>query len=178
MLIPVFGWIAGATMLTVSFTALEDNVRNSSYRVDSCQSNVNDAEYYVRQVESNIDNLRAQISRTEAAIKTTENKITELGNKIRDLQKVQKEIAETKIGLSKCVVSIGETHALSNVIHKEISQELVFVNTLVRPLESLAAHFDKLLGLSAGHGNVAQKIKKTIEHISQATIDCDIDCYA
>ena len=48
IVLPVLGWIAGPTMVVVSLTVLEDNVKSAQSGVSSAKDNVNDSENWLQ----------------------------------------------------------------------------------------------------------------------------------
>ena len=48
IVVPVLSWIAGPTMVVVSLTVLEDNVKSAQSGVSSAKDNVNDSENWLQ----------------------------------------------------------------------------------------------------------------------------------
>ena len=48
IVVPVLGWVAGPTMVVVSLTVIEDNIKSAQSGVSSAKDNVNDAENWLQ----------------------------------------------------------------------------------------------------------------------------------
>ena len=81
--VPVVGWIAGPTMVVVSLTVLEDNVKSAQSGVSSAKNNVNYSENWLQAKTSDKKKLCQQSSLSRFGVKLW----NEMPCHIRDLPK-------------------------------------------------------------------------------------------
>ena len=86
IVVPVLGLIAGPTMVVVSLTVLEDNVKSAQSGVSSAKDNVNDAENWLQAKKREKNNLCQQLKSKDKEKQITEQRLRDQERQLQDLQ--------------------------------------------------------------------------------------------
>ena len=73
-LIPVIGWIAGASVLVVSFTAMQDAVNSASRAVDSARSTRDTTASRLLGIQSDLRSIQNKVSSNLSRLQTSKDK--------------------------------------------------------------------------------------------------------
>ncbi|XP_013789694.1 DNA repair protein RAD50-like [Limulus polyphemus] len=145
--IPVVGWIAGAGLVALSFTALEENVASAVKARDDAQDHVNSTQ---RQLKNNIKELDENKKR----MKRRKNELSAINERLRNVKRQLKDQrmnvsrqAEMNDKIKQCFHFVSVCFGRTDVLEFQ-SRHLFCFEQLVLPLRELSSH---LLGAPQNH---------------------------
>ena len=139
--IPIFGWVAGATMLAVSFTALEDAVKNARENRNSAEENVRACENSVSEKKSQQYATQQQHSQETTRLRGTEQELRNLEARKRDLEAEQKRYVELAEKLKNTCLFMKTLWGRSSVLKTGVDFHAYTLEPLFRPLKEIAGMF-------------------------------------
>ena len=138
--VPIVGWIAGPTMVAVSLTVLEDNVKSAQSGVSSAKDNVNHLENWLQAKKSEKNNLCQQLKSEEKEKQITEQRLRDQKSQLQDLQLAQQRSIELSDKLMRtCHVMTniwGKNQVLNNESSRAYSSE-----PLLTPMKEIVDMF-------------------------------------
>ena len=138
--IPILGWIAGPTMVAVSLTVLEDNVKSAQSGVSSAKDNVNYSENWLQAKKSKKNNLSQQLNSEEKEKQITEQRLRDQERQLQDLKMAQQRSIELSDKLMRtCHVMTniwGKNQVLNNESSRAYSSE-----PLLTPMKEIVDMF-------------------------------------
>ena len=120
--VPVVGWIAGPTMVVVSLTVLEDNVKSAQSGVSSAKDNVNYSENWLQAKKSEKNNLCQQLKSEEKEKQITEQRLRDQERQLQDLKMAQQRSIEVNDKLMKTCHVMTKIWGKSQVLDNEASR--------------------------------------------------------
>ena len=125
--IPIVGWIVGPTMIVISLTALEDNVKYAQKCVSSAEGNVNDCESRLQVKRCEKGNLQTQLTTENSAKMITEQRLRDQKSQKQHLEDARRRSVDVSDKLMKtCHVMTniwGKSHVLNSEARHAYSLE-------------------------------------------------------
>ena len=129
--VPVVSWIAGPTMVVVSFTVLEDNVKSAQSGVSSAKDNVNYSENWLQAKKSEKNNLCQQLKSEEKDKQITEQRLRDQERQLQDLRMAKQRSIEVNDNLMRTghvmTTILGESQVLDNEASRTYSLEPLLI---------------------------------------------------
>ena len=138
--IPIVGWIAGPTMVVVSFTVLEDNVKSAQSGVSSAKDNVNYSENWLQAKKSEKNNLCQQLKSEEKEKQITEQRLRDQERQLQDLQMAQQRSIELSDKLMRTCHVMTKIWGKSQVLNNEASRAYC-LEPLLTPMKEIVDMF-------------------------------------
>ena len=120
--IPILGWIAGPTMVAVSLTVLEDNVKSAQSGVSSAKDNVNYSENWLQAKKSKKNNLSQQLNSEEKEKQITEQRLRDQERQLQDLKIAQQRSIELSDKLMRTCHVMTNIWGKNQVLNNESSR--------------------------------------------------------
>ena len=139
--IPIVGWIAGPTMLVVSFTAMEDAIKASQNNVESAEGNVRSSENLLTSKKNSRDDLQRKLSQENREKGETERKLEMLEADLRRLREEQKSSLDVQEKLRNTCHFMTKISGKSNVLKMETSNAYS-LEPVFTPLKEIAMMFN------------------------------------
>ncbi|XP_028391523.1 uncharacterized protein LOC114516291 isoform X1 [Dendronephthya gigantea] len=139
-IIPIVGWIVGPTMMVVSLTALEDNVKSARGGVSTAKDNVGDCENRLEAKRHERDNLRERLGREEEQKMIAEEILIIQEQKLQYLKDELRRSVELSDKLMKTCHVMTNIWGKSRVLKNEA--RLVYsLEPLLTPLKEIVDMF-------------------------------------
>ena len=138
--IPIVGWIAGPTMVVVSFTVLEDNVKSAQSGVSSAKDNVNYSENWLQAKKSEKNNFCRQLKSEEKEKQITEQRLRDQERQLQDLQMAQQRSIELSDKLMRTCHVMTKIWGKSQVLNNEASRAYS-LEPLLTPMKEIVDMF-------------------------------------
>ena len=120
--IPIVGWVAGPTMVVISLTVLEDNVKCAQSGVSSANDNVNNSENWLQAKQSEKDHLCQQLKSEEKEKQIIEQRLRDQERQLQDLQMAQQRSTELSDKLMRTCHVMTKIWGKSQVLNNEASR--------------------------------------------------------
>ena len=137
--IPVVGWIAGAAMVAVSFTTLEDNVKAARSVLSSAESNRDSQRKRVAEKKDAITRFESKLSENISEKDCLNNEIKILNDSICSLREQYSEQSDISSRLRKLTEFISTAARRAEVLDDQVKY-LYDLTVLIEPLKELANH--------------------------------------
>ena len=138
--VPVVGMIAGPTMVAVSLTVLEDNVKSAQSGVSSAKDNVNYSENWLQAKKSEKNNLCQQLKSEEKEKQITEQRLRDQERQLQDLQMAQQRSIELSDKLMRTCHVMTKIWGKSQVLNNEASRAYC-LEPLLTPMKEIVDMF-------------------------------------
>ena len=138
--IPILGWIAGPTMVAVSLTVLEDDVKSAQSGVSSAEDNVNDWKNWLQAKKSEKNNLCQQLKREKKEKKITKQRLRDQKSQLQDLQMAQQRSIELSDKLMRTCHVMTKIWGKSQVLKNE-ARRAYSLEPLLTPMKELVDKF-------------------------------------
>ena len=138
--IPIVGWIAGPTMVVVSLTVLEDNVKSAQSGVSSAKDNVNDSENWLQAKKSEKNNLCQRLKSEEKEKQITEQRLRDQERQLQDLKMAQQRSIELSDKLMRTCHVMTNIWGKSQVLNNEASRAYS-LEPLLTPMKEIVDMF-------------------------------------
>lgn len=139
--IPILGWIAGPTMLVVSFTAMEDAIKASQNNVESAEGDVRSCENLLTSKKNSRDDLQRKLRQENREKRKTEGKLEMVEADLRRLREEQKSSLDVQEKLRNTCHFMTKISGKSNVLKMETSNAY-WLEPLFTPLKEIAMMFN------------------------------------
>ena len=139
-LIPIVGWIAGPTMVVVSLTVLEDNVKSAQSGVSSAKDTVNDWENWLQAKKSEKNNLCQQLKREEKEKQITGQRLRDQERQLQDLKMAQQRSIKLSDKLMRTCHVMTKIWGKSQVLKNE-ARRAYSLEPLLTPMKELVDMF-------------------------------------
>ena len=139
LFIPFVGTIAGATMVAVSFTALEDNVNAARNMVGTARANKENQRERVAEKEVAITQFESKLSENISEKDGLNNNIKILNDSICSLRKQLSDQSDISSRLRKLAEFISTAARRAEVLDDQVKY-LYDLTVLIQPLQELANH--------------------------------------
>ena len=137
--IPIVGWIAGATMVAVSFTTLEDNVNAARDVVGTARSNKENQRQRVTEKKDAIAEFESKLSENRSEKDDLNNNIETLNTSICSLRKQLSDQSDISSRLRKLTEFVSTAARRAEVLDDQVKY-LYDLTVLIQPLQELANH--------------------------------------
>ena len=137
--IPIFGWIAGAVMVAVSFTTLEENVNAARNVVGTAQANKDNQKQRVEEKKGAISEFESNLSDNKSEKDSLSRNISVLNNSISSLRKQLSDQSDINSRLRKLTAFVSTAARRAEVLDDQVKY-LYDLTALVKPLQELANH--------------------------------------
>ena len=138
--VPVVGMIAGPTMVAVSLTVLEDNVKSAQSGVSSAKDNVNYSENWLQAKKSEKNNLCQQLKSEEKEKQITEQRLRDQESQLQDLQMAQQKSIELSDKLMRTCHVMTKIWGKSQVLNNEAGRAYS-LEPLLTPMKEIVDMF-------------------------------------
>ena len=138
--IPIVGWIPGVTMVVVSLTLLEDNVKSAQSGVSSAKDIVNDWENWLQAKKSEKNNLCQQLKREEKEKQITEQRLRDQESQLQDLKMAQQRSIKLSDKLMRTCHVMTKIWGKSQVLKNE-ARRAYSLEPLLTPMKELVDMF-------------------------------------
>ena len=138
--IPILGWIAGPTMVAVSLTVLEDDVKSAQSGVSSAEDNVNDWKNWLQAKKSEKNNLCQQLKREKKEKQITKQRLRDQKSQLQDLQMAQQRSIELSDKLMRTCHVMTKIWGKSQVLKNE-ARRAYSLEPLLTPMKELVDMF-------------------------------------
>ena len=138
--IPILGWIAGPTMVAVSLTVLEDDVKSAQSGVSSAEDNVNDWKNWLQAKKSEKNNLCQQLKREKKEKQITKQRLRDQKSQLQDLQMAQQRSIELSDKLMRTCHVMTKIWGKSQVLKNE-ARRAYSLEPLLTPMKELVDKF-------------------------------------
>ena len=134
--IPIIGWIAGPTMVVVSCTALEDNVKRAKAGLSSAEDNVKYCEKRLRAKRYEEENLRLKLMSETEKKQITKQRLRDQERQLQDLQRAQRRSIELSDKLMRTCHVMTKIWGKSQVLNNE-ARRAYSLEPLLTPLKEI-----------------------------------------
>ena len=135
--IPIVGWIAGPTMVVVSFTAMEDAVKASQNNVESAAGDVRSCENKLSDKKKARDDLKQKLSQKNTEKQETERKLEVLKAEVQRLQEEGRRSLDVQEKLRRTCHFMTKIKGKSDVLKME-TLNAYSLEPLFTPLKEIA----------------------------------------
>ena len=136
----IVGWIPGLTMVAVSLTVLEDDVKSAQSGVSSAKDNVNDWKNWLQAKKSEKNNLCQQLKREEKEKQITKQRLREQKSQLQDLKMAQQRSIKLSDKLMRTCHVMTKIWGKSQVLKNEASRAYS-LEPLLTPMKELVDMF-------------------------------------
>ena len=138
--IPYVGLVVGPTMMAVSLTALENNVKSARHGVSSAENNVEDCENGLKAKIDERDSLFQQLGNEEYQKEETEQELMNQEQQLKELQNAQRRSVELCDKLMKTCHVMTNIWGKSQVLNNE-ARLAYALEPLLTPLKEIVDMF-------------------------------------
>ena len=132
--------IAGPTMVAVSLTVLEDNVKSAQSGVSSAKDNVNYSENWLQAKKREKNNLCQQLKSEEKEKQITEQRLRDQERQLQDLKMAQQRSIELSDKLMRTCHEMTKIWGKSQVLNNEASRAYS-LEPLLTPMKEILDMF-------------------------------------
>ena len=136
----IVGWIPGLTMVAVSLTVLEDDVKSAQSGVSSAKDNVNDWKNWLQAKKSEKNNLCQQLKREEKEKQITKQRLREQKSQLQDLKMAQQRFNKLSDKLMRTCHVMTKIWGKSQVLKNE-ARRAYSLEPLLTPMKELVDMF-------------------------------------
>lgn len=138
--IPFVGWVVGPTMIFISLTALQDNVKSSKESVDCARSTRDNSSRELKQINSELGSIRKQMSTISSKLASSN---TEKRRKKTRLQENKMQLQrEVELQEQLNYIYTFVSTAFGRARHlRNSTKHFYSIEQLCNPMKELANHF-------------------------------------